>query len=197
MIVFAAVMTLDEAVMAQCLTIPAAVEQVRPQPLIRARISEMMVAPLDQAVKEADLIIIGTLTHPEIYLSEDKCTLYTDYVLAPTHVVSGLSKSRREPGDASIVVRTWGGETNIAGVPVKIYEENVRPLRTGVSYLLLLKFNSAISKYEIYDHGLYALEVGPDNRLTPAVKIAGLMNPALERGSLGDAIRIIQEKRSR
>ncbi len=182
---------------AQCQTIPDAIERSRPEPLISGRISELVVAPLDAASAGADLVVIATVTRANVYLSDDKCTLYTDYVVAPKRVVAPHGTMRDRPGPAPVIVRTWGGQTTISGVPVRFEDRNLRALQPGRQYLLLLKFDKASGKYEIFDHGTYALEVGPDNRLIPRVTIKGIMDPAIEGADVEEAIRGIQQRRSR
>lgn len=181
----------------QCVPITDSVAQTRPKPFVSARISEMVVAPLDEAVREADLIIVGMLTQPRAYLSEDKCTLFTDFTIVPANIVAGALPKRDRPGPASIVVRSWGGATTVDGVPVKIYDENFKTLSPGQSYLLLLKLNESIGKYEIYGHGSYALELKADGRLDGVVKSKGLMDTAVDGARLDDAVRTLNRKRPR
>lgn len=140
---------------------------------------------------------MGTLKRSGAYLSDDKCTLYTDYVVAPSRIVAGEASVGERPGPMPVAVRTWGGETTIDGVPVKIYDSNLVPLKEGPPYLLLLKFNKQAGKYEIYDHGAYALSINNDGRIRSVVQVRNLMDSALDDVPLEHAINAIKEHRSR
>lgn len=194
---FSLAIALAAPAVAQCPTIPQAVEQTRPRPFITSRISELMIVPLDRALAEADLIVVGTLKREAVYLSSDQCTLYTDYSVLLTRVVVSHAVTYDRRTFAPIVVRTWGGETTIAGVPVKIYDENFRPLTENQPYLLLLKFQPDLKKYEVCDHGAYAFEIGADNRLKAVVKAKGLMDAAIEGNTVDDAIAVVQRRQAR
>src|SRR5262249_41419361 len=104
----------------QGLTLPQAAAISKPQPLELKTTVEWALPKLDDAVRDADLIVRGTLTELKTYLSADERTLYTDYIVTPSALVAarqvaGGPTLTAPTAPAPIVVRVWGGETTIDG----------------------------------------------------------------------------------
>jgi hypothetical protein len=138
--------------LAQYGTILERVERARPGPLVvRTLEGEFAVPSFELAIKDSDLVLVGSLTRPVAYLSADQMTLYTDYEVVPANIVSARSTlPTARPGQPSIVVRTYGGDTIINGVRVTIVNDSMLPLPTDKPLLLFLTFNKQAGKYEIY-----------------------------------------------
>ena len=135
---------------AQTPTIPEAVAAMRPGPYVTSRITEMAPPPFETIVKSADLIVHGSLKKLRTYLSADQRTLYTDFEVVPTNTIAGSAISANaKPGPSPLILRQWGGETEIDGVLVKITEEGFPLLPVDQPLLLILRFNADAGKYEI------------------------------------------------
>src|SRR3970282_2242189 len=102
----------------QCVPLPEAAARSRPQPVERWRTTEIVAIPLEKAVAAAHLIVEGTVHAIKTYLSEDKCALYTDYAVDLSAVHGGHVEKPTRPGDQSLVITLWGGETVIEGTKV-------------------------------------------------------------------------------
>ena len=173
----------------QSMTIPQAVERSRPGPYVTARVAELAAVSFESAVRDADLIALGTLAKPTVYLSPDQRTLYSDYSIALESVIA--SRTKFDP-KKPVTVRVWGGETVINGVPVRIYDENYQPIPTDRSVLVFLRHNSAIAKYELLDRGyLFELDAG---KLKALIKVPEVLDPILINADVDDLIAEIHRR---
>jgi hypothetical protein len=135
---------------AQSPTIPEAVAAMRPGPYVTSRITEIAPPPFEAIVKSADLIVHGSLKKLRTYLSPDQRTLYTDFEVVPTNTIAAREfPPNAKPGPSPVILRQWGGETQIDGVLVKISEEGFPLLPVDEPLLLIMKFNADAGKYEV------------------------------------------------
>jgi len=178
-------------------TIPQAIERVRPGPLEIGNLVDWALPSFDEAIREADLIVQGSLTKLRTYLSDDQETLYTDYQLNPVNVIAAKdakSQMALAPGPVPpIVLRVWGGETTINGVSVRIYNVELRPLPTDRPLLLLLTFDSQIGKYTPYASGAYVFELEDGRKLKPMIR-PDLGERRLVGTDLADVIKEIHQR---
>ena len=183
------------SVVGQERTIPQMIEQVRPKPLIITSVSELVVASFESAIRDADLIVQGSVRRLKTYMTNDQMQLYTDFEILPTNMIlvrRALGGGR--PGQvASIVLRMWGGETEINGLPVKFLNTNFPELPTGRPLLLLLKYRDDVGKYELYDNA-WALELKGGRTLEPLVRPTSPFEDRVIGMDIADAIREIQER---
>jgi hypothetical protein len=101
-----------------------------------------------------------------VYLSGDKTELYTDYEFNVTSTVAQRqSRMNRSPGPAPIIIRQWGGETNIGGIVVKIIDQNVPLLPDDKPLLLLLTLDASSGKFVVFDGGAGAFLIGSDAKV--------------------------------
>jgi hypothetical protein len=157
------------------LTIPQSVERMRDQlcrpgkcePYATSRVRELAPYPFDRAVRESDLIVFGSLKKLTTYLSTSEMELYTDYELFPTNVISDRQGrgARTATAPQRLIVRQWGGETVINGVPVILKDENIPFLPVNAPLLLLLSYNASTGKYDVYDGGSGAFQVDSTSTL--------------------------------
>jgi hypothetical protein len=179
---------------AQRLTIPRAVERMKPGPYVTSRVSEVSPTPFPEMVRQCDAIVHGTLKKIRTYLSPDEMELYTDYEITPLAVIArGSLPVLNKPGPQHpIVLRQWGGETTINGVPVKMYDENFPLLPTDTPLLLFLNHDAQTDRYEIFGEitGAFELEGGRRlvHLLSPSV---GPSYAHLKGADIADAIREI------
>ena len=176
-------------------TIPQRVEQVRPKPLIVTRVSELVVASFESAIRDADLIVQGSVRKLKTYMTNDQMQLYTDFEVLPTStILARRSLGSTRPGQVtSIVIRMWGGETEINGLPVTFQNTNFPELPTDRPLLLLLKYRDDVEKYELYDNA-WALALKGGRTLEPLVRPMSPFEPRIIGMDIGDAIAEVQER---
>src|SRR5947208_15967483 len=99
----------------QELTIPQAIERMKPGPYVVSRVREVDPLPFEHVVRDADLIVHCSLKKIRTYLSDTQMELFTDYQVIPFTVIAQrqLRASQRPGTQMPIVVRQWGGETTI------------------------------------------------------------------------------------
>ena len=173
------------------LTIPEIVQKVKPGPYVASRVREIEPVAFDYMVRNADVIVEGTLTKGRSYLSSDQRELFTDYELAPGRPIAdrGLLTMRVPGPRTPVIVRQWGGETIIDGVRVKLYDENFPPIPTQVRLLLFLKYDKESGKYEIFDGLAGAFEIGAEDRVRHLLgDLAGMSYHRVSGAPLGDVI---------
>jgi hypothetical protein len=173
---------------AQRLTIPEAVERIKPQlcretpcaPYVTSRVRELAPWPFDRAVHDSDLIVHGSVKKIGTYLSSNKTELYTDYELTViTAIAQRQSEARKARGPAPVLVRQWGGETTISGITVRVTDENIPLLPTDTPLLLLLSYDRSLGKYKIFDEvaGAFIVDRGALRHMAiPAVASYGRFN---------------------
>ena len=185
------------AVAAQELTIPEAVRRMGSAPYVTGRIRELAPMAFDQVAREADLIVHATLRKQSTYLSEDQKTLYTDFEIVPTAVItSRYPTTLSRPGVVQgPVLRQWGGETTINGVSVRIYDENFPLLQSDRQFLLLLTFNKSLGKYEIVDGIAGAFEIDTRNKLKHLVQPRVAHYERFNGADLAEVVREIHRHR--
>jgi hypothetical protein len=188
--------TIDQA-SAQSLTIPQMIERAKPNPLEISKSVEWALPEFDVAVRDADLIVQGTLTKLRTYLSEDQKTLFTDYQLAPEkHIASRVPLELGKPGPApAYVIRDWGGDTVIDGIKVSVNTHGELPMPTGRPVLVFLTFNKEIHKYEIFSGYVFELVAG--RQLKPRIAEPGVVDPRLVGRDIADVVNDIHAKRPR
>jgi hypothetical protein len=131
------------------MTIPEAAARVSPGPLYKTRTAEVTELDVSKMVASSDLVLVGTLEQSRVYLSDDQTELYTEYRINPTEVVvQRKPQVSASPGAQPILMRQWGGRTEIGGVEVNVIDSNLAPLPTGVPLVLLLT-RAADGVYEL------------------------------------------------
>jgi hypothetical protein len=152
---------------AQTMTIPEIVQKRGPEPYSRSMHVDAAPSQFEEVVRAADLIVQASLRKLRTYLSDDQQTLYTDYELLPiTVIASSRPESSSKPGMPDLVLRQWGGETTIAGVPVRIDIMEFPLLPENAPLLLFLTWNEEISRYQIFEEITGAFSVDSEQRLT-------------------------------
>jgi len=154
------------------LTIPEAIEQAKPDvPRWGARVRELAPRPFEHAVAESDLIVAATLKSLGSYMSDDKRDIYTDYRIIPS---DSIARRETRGGNATLILRQWGGHVVVDNVPVDFVDDNMPMLPVNVPLLLLLTFNTTVGKFEVFDMTAGAFEIQRDGRLrhlsTPTVE---------------------------
>jgi len=184
------------------MTIPEAVRLQRKNddgPYIKSRIREVAPISFEDAVAQADLIVHGSLRKIASYLSSDLRTLYTDYEGLPIEIISSRSvQAASKPGVARpFVLRQWGGETTIEGVPVRIFDENFPPLPVGQPMLLLLSRERSTGKYEIAGAIAGAFALDAEGKLRHLAKPAVAYYGAYDGMELARAIAQVRDIEAR
>ena len=154
------------------LTIPEVIEQAKPDvPRWGARVRELAPRPFEHAVAESDLIVAATLKSLGSYMSDDKRDIYTDYRIIPS---DSIARRETRGGNATLILRQWGGHVVVDNVPVDFVDDNMPMLPVNVPLLLLLTFNTTVGKFEVFDMTAGAFEIQRDGRLrhlsTPTVE---------------------------
>lgn len=186
-----AVGSISDRASAQSLTIPEMIERTKPYPLEVSKSVDWALPKFNVAVRDADLIVQGTLTSLKVYLSEDQKTLYTDYLLtAQRHIASRIDLKSSTSG---YVIRAWGGETVINGTNVKFDTRGELPMPTDTPVLVFLTFNKEIQKYEIYPGYIFELIAG--GQLKPRITQPGVVDPLVVGRNITDVVGDIQARR--
>jgi hypothetical protein len=151
---------------------------------------------IDSLVKEAALIVRGTVGTPRTYLSQDKKLVYSDYpILNPTVIFPPSVDPSSRPGMATgVTVTHLGGKITIDGLSFDMFQMELPRLIPGIECLFLLK--SKGDKYEIVGqiYGVFRMDGDKFNPLAavggfaddfremrPADAVAGIL--ALRRAS--------------
>jgi len=118
------------------------------------------VVPFEMMVRDADLIVACPLSVGRTYLSNDEREMYTEYVAAPTKIFAQRhSTAKSTPGPNPILIKHWGGRTEIEGVEVIAEEGVLRLLPTDVPLILFLLYDGATNRYRVYAHSIGAVAV--------------------------------------
>lgn len=64
-------------------TIPELLKRQAPEPLLQTRQSELVPRTLEEIAPSVDLLVHGTIASANVYLTNDKRDLYTDYTVVP------------------------------------------------------------------------------------------------------------------
>jgi hypothetical protein len=117
-----------------------------PNPVYQSRTSELVMASVDTAISGAVRIVHGIVERSTTYLSTDKTSLYTDYVIRPLRVMKPVQSTPAHSGPGlipSITVTRWGGEMVLEGVQVIQQDHDTRRFQVGEELILLLSPRAA------------------------------------------------------
>lgn len=114
-----------------------------PNPVFQSRSSELVITSVDRAISEAGRIIHGIVERRTTYLSADKRSLYTDYIVRPLRVMKPVQSTppTSRPGATQlppIIVTRWGGELVLEGVSVTQEDHDTPQFQVGEELVLLL-----------------------------------------------------------
>lgn len=116
-------------------------KRLAPTPIFIEKQRELIPSSLESTVAGADLIVHGTVTRANTYLSTDQYELFTDYVITPIRFIFQRSvMPTQRPGlPEPIVVTLWGGRTTLEGVDVTLQDKDAPRLETGAEVVLCLR----------------------------------------------------------
>lgn len=129
-----------------CQSIPdriaARPDSKRVDPIEMYPIRELMLIPLEEVIAAGDLVVEGTVHPLRTYLSDDRCTLLTDYAVTVSQVHFGPGqKTETLVSGPPLIVTTTGGETTVDGVRVMVRDAQLPPFTPGQHVLLFLSRN--------------------------------------------------------
>lgn len=96
---------------------------------------------VDDLLRTADLVVVGTVGEPHSYLSDDQRDIYTDYSLLGSVVLfdSRFGALSAPHGDPTVTVTQRGGTLLVHGVMFTHKESALAPLRAGREGLFILQ----------------------------------------------------------
>ena len=94
---------------------------------------------MSELVREADLIVRGTVGTPTAYLSDDNMNVYSDYPLIDAVVLHGLTRPSSRPGPQTIVVTQLGGTIVLGNLKFTQTEDGLPALQSGSEGVFVLK----------------------------------------------------------
>jgi hypothetical protein len=131
-----------------------------PGEIFFTRIVEVFPADFKEVARRSDVIFHGQVTPIVTQPTTDGRALFTDYSIVPTqHVLEHAKPSNRS--NEAIVIRQWGGTLQMGAWTVVVEDSYMPNLKPGTDYILMLKYNDAIGRYEIAAEGLGAFLVQP------------------------------------
>lgn len=154
---------------AQCLPIPDRIAALpaaqRADAFVIVVGAELLEVPWEDVLSASDLVIEGTVQQVRTYLSNDRCTVLTDYAVTILTVHRGTLQTPTKPGAAPpLTITTVGGEMIVDGVRVVVRYDQLRPFTSGQHVLLMLTRRARGSEitYEIAKgvYGAFAVENG-------------------------------------
>lgn len=89
---------------------------------------------IDELVKKADAIVLGTVYSKSSQLTDNGKFVFTDYEFVAEEVLKGTSAKAQ----TTITVTRPGGKILLEGQQVEVRVESFRPLQTGGRYVLFL-----------------------------------------------------------
>lgn len=154
-------------------TIPQLVDLRRPEPVEISKTAEMVEKTLDEVITASEVVIEGIVTLTRTYLSDDECTIMTEYAVAVTEIIRGVLPKPSNPG-APFVVTTEGGDVTIKGTRASVRYAQLLPFRSGQHLILLLSrsVQNAKSTYTITEEFWGAFDVS-DGRVKHLLQSAG------------------------
>lgn len=123
---------------------------------------ELVQVSWDELMQAGELVVEGIVQPSRSYLSDDGCTVLTDYSLTLTHVHRGQVPSAKKPGAAeSLTVTSIGGEMTIDGVRVMFRSVELPPFTRGQHVLFVLT-RASDGSYRLAKgvYGAFAVEGG-------------------------------------
>jgi hypothetical protein len=123
---------------------------------------EYPAATIEDLVKTSDVVVLGKLSEIKSYLAPREDSIFTDYRLVVTQVVSGSlgMNSAPAPGPgAPLSVSVWGGQVTIEGVRIDATDHRRIAFRDGGDYLLFLRRSPTRvpGQYEIHYPGAFEI----------------------------------------
>ena len=151
-------------------TIPELIELMRPDPVERHAVYDRFDLPFSELASRAEVIVEGDVRPVRTYLSDDKCTLYTDYELSSPVFIVGSRALPRTPGaQPPLLWRQVGGTLTIDGVKV-IVDESVTPwYKAGDRLIVMLARLPGSDRFELVASGASAFFVRPDGTIRQAL----------------------------
>ena len=128
--------------------VPSAVNaqgETIPQAMARGATGRFRSAPsgkaptMSELVREADLVVRGTVGTPTAYLSDDNMNVYSDYPLIDAVVLHGLTRPSSRPGPQTIVVTQLGGTIVQGNLKFTQTEDGLPALKSGSEGVFVLK----------------------------------------------------------
>jgi hypothetical protein len=131
---------------------------------------------------EADVVLLARLSRRNSYLSPNEYHLYTDFVINEPRVISGnlVLPSAAPRAATPLVITLLGGEIVIEGVPVRYLNDNFSAMVDG-EYLLFLKRDQDVGRFQIYERGIFRLD---GQLVKPLAREADDMFPDLRGASV-------------
>ena len=126
---------------------------------------------VDDVLMDTDVVVRGTVTQPQSYLSEDQLQVYTDYVIAnPTFLYPSTLVVSKTPGVQTIKVTMIGGTVRINGLTFTSDHAALPLLASGAECLFLLK--KVANRYHIAGiyYGVFRID---KERVTPETRQEG------------------------
>jgi hypothetical protein len=128
---------------------------------------------IEELAREADVVVLATLTRINSRLSSAEDRVLTDYSITGPNFIAGRlpSLSAKAPGVISpLILTVLGGEVIVEGVPIRGFDQHREEIKDGGQYLLFLKNSrQEAGRYVVYYGGIF--EVSQD-KLKPLLKEA-------------------------
>jgi hypothetical protein len=154
---------------------------------------------IQEIVRQSDLIVLGTISNPRSYLSDDQTEVFTDYsVLRPVTLFT--STVARVPGpvaDANLTVTFLGGKVTINGLVFSAEHEALPLPEPGTECVLLLK---RVGGRHFVSGRYFGMFQTSGDRVTPLVRKPGFASEyagATGRQFADEMTRIARESRKR
>ena len=151
-------------------TIPELVELMRPNPVERHTLYERVDVPFSGMAASAEIIVEGNVRPVRTYLSDNKCTLYTDYeITSPSFILGGAPPPASPGPQRPLVWRQVGGTMTIDGVNVIVDDALTPWYKAGDRLIVMLTRLPGSDRLELVASGASAFRVQPDGTIRQAL----------------------------
>jgi hypothetical protein len=112
--------------------------------------------------QESDIVVIGTVTEKQSFLTEHQTDVFTEHALTVSEVLKNDAGHSVQPGSTVYVARTGGSISFEGHLIYHMIGGRVKPLKVGATYLLFLKRLSDLSDsytgraFQVENYGLEA-----------------------------------------
>ena len=147
-------------------TIYDLVNRVAPNPVQQVMYVELLPDTLQELTRKSDLVLVGRIESAESYISADQREVFTDYTVTPIDRIQTRHSTTKGSAVAGpIILKRWGGQVSIAGVPVTFEASHLRFFKPSDRLLMFLRLADK-QKYEIVGGGVFEVD---GELLTPLI----------------------------